>query len=120
MKYKNIDEFKKIYEEWKESDLSIRSFCITMGLTESHFYYWKRKIETPVPSAPSSFIPIQMKSCTDGTISLSGAKTCKQKSSEPDAVKRDFCEIVYPNGVTLRIGANLTLDMLRTLIALNP
>ena len=120
MKYKNIDEFRKIYEEWKESNLSVRSFCITMGLNESHFYYWKRKLETPVPPAPSSFIPVQMKSCADGTIALSGAEDSQEKPLVPDAANRNFCEIVYPNGVTLRIGANLTLDMLRTLIALNP
>ena len=120
MKYKNIDEFRKIYEEWKESNLSVRSFCITMGLNESHFYYWKRKLNTPAPPSPGSFIPVQMKSCTDGTIALSGKQVPEQKSSVQDAANRDFCEIVYPNGVTLRIGANLTLDMLRTLIALNP
>ena len=118
MKYKNIDEFRKIYEEWKVSNLSVRSFCITMGLNESHFYYWKRKLETPSLPSPCSFIPVQMKSCTDGTIAFS--HTSEQKSSVPDAGNRDFCEIVYPNGVILRVGANLTLDMLRTLIALNP
>ena len=122
MKYKNIDEFRKIYEEWKESDLSVRSFCITMGLNESHFYYWKRKLETPVQPAPSSFIPVQMKSCTDGTIAFSREAQASNPNllKSADAANRDFCEIVYPNGVTLRVGANLTLDMLRTLIALNP
>ena len=83
------------------------------------FIVWKKQL-TPVSLAPSSFMPIQMKSCTDGTLALSGTQVSKQKSSVPNATNRDFCEIVYPNGVTLRIGANLTLDMLRTLIALNP
>ena len=76
----------------------------------------------PFPPAPKLIIPIQMKSCTDGTIALSeeaqGSKPILSESA--DFVNRDFCEFVYPNEVALRIGANLTLDMLRTLIALNP
>ena len=120
MKYKNIDEFRKIYGKWKESNLSVRSFCITMGFNESHFYYRKRKPETLVPPTSSSFIPVQMESCADGTIALSGTQVSEPKSPMSDASHSIFCEIVYPKGVTLRIGSNLSSDMLRTLIALNP
>lgn len=57
-----------------------------------------KKLETPTPQVPNSFIPIQMNTCTDGTIVLLGkAQGYKPNLSEStDVVNRDFCEIVYP------------------------
>ncbi|WP_052517335.1 IS66 family insertion sequence element accessory protein TnpA [Bacteroides reticulotermitis] len=60
MKYQTIEQFRELYNEWKSSRLTVRSFCRNMGINESRFYYWKKKIEAPIETASGSFIPIQM------------------------------------------------------------
>ena len=42
-----LEEFKKIHQEWKESDLGIRDCCANSGIKESRFYYWKKRVESP-------------------------------------------------------------------------
>ena len=91
MKQKNLtlDAFKKIYAEWQASDTTIREFCRTICFDED-MSQRNGKISISSPSA---------------------ARTSPQDCSP-------LCEIVYQNGVVIRINREMTLDMLRSLILL--
>ncbi len=39
MKHQSIEEFRVYYNEWKESNQSIREYCKANGFNESQFYY---------------------------------------------------------------------------------
>ena len=38
------EQFLQIYDDWKQSGLSVQQYCENTGLTESRFYYWRAKI----------------------------------------------------------------------------
>ena len=108
MKQKNLtlDAFKKIYAEWQASDTTI---CFD----EDKFYFWKKKLLDSRNASSAGFIPVSM-SQRNGKISISSpsaARTSPQDCSP-------LCEIVYQNGVVIRINREMTLDMLRSLILL--
>lgn len=58
------------------------------------------------------FVPIQM-SRQNGKISMGSTIT-----PDVNAENNVACEIVYQNGVTLKVKSDMTLEMLRTLILL--
>lgn len=63
-------------------------------------------------AAEKGFVPIQM-SRHNGKLMMGSATT-----SELNAENNVACEIVYQNGVTLKVKSDMTLEMLRTLILL--
>ena len=99
-----IEEFRRIYDEWKASGLTIQKYCESTGFSESRFYYWKAKLKGGVlpPAVCGSFIPVRM----------SG------RSSSPLPGDRTLCEVAYPNGVVVRVTSDMTLDQLRQLVTL--
>lgn len=116
MKYQTIDQFRELYNEWKSSHLCVRSFCRNMGINESRFYYWKKKIESPSARSSGSFIPIEMNQ-RNGKIQMCSGQDGKPLDSSPTSAQ-EVCEIVYGNGVILRIKSNMSLEMLKALITL--
>jgi hypothetical protein len=106
----NMTEFKQLYEGWQDSHLSVREYCASISFDENKFYYWKKKLEDSNLPTPASFVPIQMNQ-RGGRISISGQRPASSG-------KDDCCEIIYPNGVTLRIKNEMTPNVLRSLITL--
>lgn len=71
-------------EDWRSSGKSKKRYCLEQGINEAKFYYWyTRSKETETPT--SVFTPI---------LKPSGASEI---------------EVVYPNGVKLKVGGDLTL-----------
>ena len=112
MKNLTLDEFKKIHEDWKSTGLSIRDYCSNTGFEESKFYYWRKNLTDSMLPQKKGFVPIQM-SRHNGKLMMGSATT-----SELNAENNVACEIVYQNGVTLKVKSDMTLEMLRTLILL--
>ena len=101
-----IEQFRQIYDDWKQSGLSVKQYCENIGLTESRFYYWMIKIQAEsLPSSCSSFIPVKM----SRRISFCSAKNASGKV---------LCEIEYTNGVVVRVTSDMTLDQLRQMVTL--
>ena len=101
-----IEQFRQIYDDWKQSGLSVQQYCENTGLTESRFYYWRAKIQAEsLPSSCGSFIPVKM----SGKTSVCSAKNASGKA---------LCEIEYPNGVVVRVTTDMTLDQLRQMVTL--
>lgn len=108
----NIEEFRSVYKEWKKSGLSIRDFSTSIGIKEDKFYYWQKKmhdIDSVPTSSKGSFVELPHSSNrrpNEGSIRAGVGKTTA------------LCELVYPNGVVVRITSDLSLDGLRQLINL--
>lgn len=109
MAYLSIDEFKTIHQDWKQSGLSVREYCNNIGMRESKFYYWKQKLNAEQDACScGTFMPVKLHSGMRGRL-------------ETDAYNSGnsaLCEVVYPNGVTVRVTSDMTLDQLRQMITL--
>ena len=110
-KHLTLEEFKKLYEEWQLSQLSIREFSLSIGINEDRFYYWRKKMIDEENAAPA-FVPVQMQQ-QNGKLTI-----CNLSNQHTPGATDGTCEIVYKNGVTLRVSSNLSLQTLRTLIQL--
>ena len=119
MRHQSIEQFRVYYNEWKESNQSIREYCKANGFTESQFYYWKKKIEQSNMPITSKFVPIQMNQVGNGKLQITGTQPNIISDKKPVS-SDEFCEIVYGNGVTLRLKSNISIEMLKTLITLYP
>ena len=112
-----IKQFEAVYDRFQSSDLSVRDFCLNECITESKFYYWKRKLQQHNHSRErqSDFIPIVF---TDANQQLQTKKRVLQKQN-PEHMhpsEGNAFEIVYPNGVKLRIPEGVDLSQIRSLI----
>lgn len=111
MKNLTLEEFKRIHEEWKSTGLSIRDYCHNTGFEESKFYYWRKKLTEAMLPQVNGFVPVNMFH-QNGKLGMTATDSPKEPTDNVP------CEVVYPNGVTLRIKSELSLEMLRSLILL--
>ncbi|NLB23518.1 MAG: hypothetical protein GX833_09775 [Clostridium sp.] len=114
----NQKEFESVYDRYKLSGLPVKDFCINEGIYQSRFYYWQKKLKDQQQEAdqPSGFVPIIFnKPQTPINNTIYGGKTLREKL-QPCG---DVIEIVYPNGVTVRISCTADIKQLQSLILLN-
>ena len=114
----NQKEFESVYDRYKESGLSVRSFCSNEGIYQSKFYYWQKKLRDQQQECdqPSGFVPIIFNK-PQALIS----NTIYENKSLPDnpLSDTDVIEIVYPNDVIVRISLKADIKQLESLIFLN-
>jgi len=72
-----------LIEEFEDSSLNGREFCKEKGLLPSTFYYWKKKKAQEETSVSGGFVAIHPKSEITGNL-----------------------ELIYPNGVRLRLDTS--------------
>jgi len=111
----NESKFIALLDRQQESGLNVKDFCSNEGITESTFYYWRKKLQERSPS--KGFIPLVVKSPQGGTTqrySKGHPPVGDLGQIEDDAL----LELVYPNGTKLRIKKDLDLSHLRSLIYL--
>ena len=41
-----IEQFRQVYDEWRQSGLTVQQFCENIGIREGRFYYWKAKLKS--------------------------------------------------------------------------
>lgn len=114
MVYWTEEDFKEIYARYHESGLSIRDFCSSEGILEGRFHHWKKKLAQK--EIASQFVPIKLNHRTGGleVAPQNIGLTARQKVDTTP----NLCEIVYPNGVILRINTTVSPDTLRSLLLL--
>lgn len=114
MKNWTLEDFKKIFSDWKQSGLTMRAYCQNIGIREDRFYLWHKRLKRSqqLPSRSSGFMPVNLSSRQNGRIDVRCAQA--KQSSSADSL----CELVYPNGVTLRITSDMTLEQLRAMVML--
>lgn len=98
-------EMFSLIELWEESNEPQAAFCATHGVSLSKFGYWRSKwLDCQTDGATASknaFIPI----------------LAEQKKAQP-AVESSCYEIIYSNGVCLRLPG-LDLSLLPQLLSLD-
>lgn len=116
----NASDFMAARAEWQGSGLSIREYCRTTGITESRFHYWKRKTEMGKEDRTGDFLPVNVSQNATGKVSISrcGTDTHSQAIRQSQLLEDCCCEIVYPNGVKLRIRQDLNFESLKSLLTL--
>lgn len=112
-------QFELVYDRFQSSGLNVRDFCLNECITESKFYYWKRKLfeQNHREDRQSDFVPIVF---TGGNHQLQTKKAVQQKPN-PEHMHPsggNVFEIIYPNGVKLRVPAGIDTTQLRSLILL--
>lgn len=116
----NAMQFIEIYNEYLESGLTVRGFCANQNMKESLFYYWQNKLRNQLPPKKGfvpvvfdkgeSFRPLQ---------SLSKMQNRPKNIPSPEITNQTFsCEIIYPNGVCLKLNNPSDPQMLRSLLLL--
>ena len=114
----NKKEFESVYDRYESSGLSVKDFCINEGIYTSKFYYWQKKLRDQQQESeyPLGFVPIVFNT-PQTPISKS---ICESKSLPENYLTRDdVIEIVYPNGVLVRISCQTDIKQLQSLILLN-
>jgi len=55
----NEKKFKEIYDQYRESGLTVRDFCLNQRIGEAKFYYWQNKLRhNNNRSASGEFVPM--------------------------------------------------------------
>lgn len=115
----SIKYFEEVYKRFQSSGLSARDFCHNECIAEAKFYYWKRKLkeQTQQEDQQPGFVPIVF---SGSTAQLQAVNTVQQKTipEHMPPCDENVFEIVYPNGVKLRVPVGADLTHLRTLILL--
>ena len=113
----NQKEFENVYDRYKLSGLQLKDFCSNEGIYMSKFYYWKRKCKDQQREnqRPSGFIPIVLntpQTPLNNTV-------CENRPSAQSHLSFDnIIEIVYPNGVIVRMPQQADIKQLQSLILL--
>lgn len=94
MKNKRTD-FKEIIRQQKESGKSAMAFCREEGISYSTFCYWVKKSRDNADGIKMELIPVTIEHGFD---------------------MERIGEIIYPNGVKLRLTGNLSRSDLAALI----
>ena len=113
-------QFLSIYEGYLESGLTIRGYCANQNMKESMFYYWQNKLKRQLPPK-RGFGPVVFdneKVVRSSQVPASVQNRSKT-FSDPDAPSSSiFCEISYPNGVSLKLNGLTDPELLRSLLLL--
>lgn len=107
-----IDTFRPKYQVFLESNMSARAFCGQIRMNESHFHYWQAKICKEAARQNGGFLPVSINNHA-GKVILTGEQGMNSmKMAHP------VCEIVFPNGVTVRLSGEISAQMLSQLITI--
>jgi hypothetical protein len=96
--------FEEIYTRYRSSGLTVNGFCSNEGIHPSKFYYWQKRIRASSshPLVGNGFLPL--------------AIDTPAKSSSGFCGTENQLEITYPEGTTLRLRGNITVEDILTLL----
>jgi hypothetical protein len=108
--------FKRLYQEYQESNLNIKDFCANQGLAPSTFYYWRNKLEeTSQLHRPDNFVPLVFDSNQQATDSRTNQLPIKTGPTTGDNAPIEF---VFPNGTKMVLRDNIDMQLLKTIVHL--
>jgi hypothetical protein len=114
----NEKEFRVIYNEYLESGLTVRDYCLNQKITESKFFYWQHRLKGLLPPK-SGFVPIifggdQQEPSPHLPVSMKDQPEL-QINQNSNFVTLS-CEISYPNGICIKVNGLTDLEMVRSLL----
>lgn len=111
----NLKVFTDTYTRFRESGLTVHDFCQNECIHEAKFYYWQKKLKEheQFEGVPSGFVPLVL----HPTGSIKPEVSRNQRNLIAPAAT--VYEIIYPNGVTLRLPVSTDLRLLKSFIFLS-
>lgn len=105
--------FRKLYQQYLDSGLSVRDFCTNQNFAVSTFYSRKKKLE--LKETQPKFVPL-----------LIGNQPMVSGNKHPEVALRndellpeeDNLEFTFPNGTKLQVKGNVDLALLKTIVHL--
>lgn len=110
-----IDTFRLVYESFLESNQTVSDFCHQREIPQSRFFYWQRKLRNETAKSSGEFVPVSINNHS-GKVVLVGNRT--QTGLSGGERMHPTCEIIFPNGVTVRLSGEVPASTLGHLITL--
>lgn len=115
----NLESFKPVYEAFLESNLTAREFCRKLEIPESRFYYWQKRIRNEAAKSKGDFLPVSINN-HGGKVMLVGNNRQQLRGGHPGMMQSSSCcEIVFPNGITVRLSGDMAASTLGQLLMMN-
>ena len=112
-----IESFKPIYQAFLESNLTARDFCKKLEIPEGRFYYWQKRIRDEAARSNGEFMPVSINNHA-GKVVLVGNGRQQLRRPQP-GMMQPSCEIVFPNGVTVRLSGEIAASTLGQFIMMS-
>ena len=112
-----IESFKPIYQAFLESNLTARDFCKKLEIPESRFYYWQKRIRDKAARSNGEFMPVSINNHAGKVVLVGNGR--QQQLRHQHGVVQPSCEIVFPNGVTVRLSGEIAASTLGQLIMMS-
>lgn len=108
-------KFIELYEQQKESGLTVKEFCSNQIIAPSTFYHWQKKLRSR--KRLPGFVPVIVNS--EPTITHNNLPDNPYTSEVPQPNDNSHIEIEFPNKTIVRIRGGLDLSVLKALAHLN-
>ena len=89
--------WRRWFEDWRSSGLSVRAFCCRRDVSEASFYAWRRELHKR-DADPAVFVPVQL---------------IEPQAAAPSA----GIDLLLPGQRTLRVAPGFDVATLRQLLA---
>jgi hypothetical protein len=106
-------EWLRHVQRWQRSRLSVRDYCARYRLSEPSFYFWRRSLAERGLLTPVGTNPAQRDTDAVPATPLFVAATLADAAAAPQPL-----EVVFPDGLTVRVAAGFDAATLRHLLAL--
>ncbi|PIQ30571.1 MAG: hypothetical protein COW63_09540 [Bacteroidetes bacterium CG18_big_fil_WC_8_21_14_2_50_41_14] len=110
------DKYFELIRQQEASGFSVKEFCSNEGIAVSTFYYWIKKLRGQ--SDKNDFIPLIVNHQQSQVARTHHKPRHTSDSVEPASGSDPLFELVYPNGVALRVRKDIALAELRVLVQL--
>jgi len=109
-----LESFRPVYQKFLNSGKNVREFCSSESMLESKFYYWQSRLRKEEAQHTGSFMPVSINNRGGNRIVIDN--TSRPLVNTPD---KHVCEIIYPNGVTVRLSEVISPDVLKQLVLIS-
>ena len=114
----NEKKFRLIYNEFLESGLTVRDYCVNQQMNEAKFYYWQNKLKGQLPPK-RGFVPVIFENGHQASQFPAAVQDRTDPCSHPAAPNKTIsCEISYPNGILVKLNGLPDAQMFRSLLVL--
>ena len=109
-------QWRKLISEQARSGQSVAAFCRERELGRSHFWWWKRRLRTPLTKfVEVKLTPTVLEGAAAGPASR--AEVLARPAAEPPPVGEGRVEVVLRNGRSLWVGRGFDAGHVRALAA---
>ena len=105
--------FRKLYQEYLSSGLTVRDFCANQDFAVSTFYRWQKILREK--EAPKEFVPLLI-----GQQPVVNTGNHRVVSTEGDKfmAEENSLEFTFPNGTKLQVKGHVAPTLLKTIVHL--